>query len=113
MSASGGSDGVILELVVKWGVPALCGLLSGALLAYLRKLRQEQKALRNGTQSLLRADIIRSYEKYLERGYCPIYARDALEREYEAYHGLGGNGTITDLWNMIKALPTEAPEKKK
>ena len=36
---------MIWELFVKWGVPALCGLLSGALLAYLRKLRQEQKAL--------------------------------------------------------------------
>ncbi len=103
---------VIWEAVVKWGIPAVCGLVSAALLAYLRKLRQEQKALRDGTQSLLRADIIRSYEKYLERGYCPIYARDALEREYVAYHGLGGNGTITDLWNKTKLLPTDPPEPK-
>ena len=65
------------------------------------------KQLENGVQSLLRAEIIRSHEKYMDRKYCPVYAREALSRAYEAYHALGGNGTITGLYNQIIALPTD------
>ena len=47
----------------------------------------------------------------MERGYCPIYARDALELVYEAYHKLGGNGTITNLMQRLRDLPTSPEEK--
>ena len=103
---------MIWETVLKWGVTAVCGLLFATLCGVVRKIWADEKALRKGVLGLLRADLIRSYEKYGERGYCPIYARDALEQEYEAYHNLGGNGTITDLWNKTKLLPTDPPETK-
>lgn len=103
---------MIFETVLKYVVTAACGLVFGVLVGFVRKLWVGEKALKKGTQSLLRADIIRSYEKYKEKGYCPIYARDALEQEYEAYHNLGGNGTITDLWERIKELPTEKRDNK-
>ena len=51
------------------------------------------------------------YEKYTERGYCPIYAREPLTRVYEAYHGMGGNGTGTDFYKKTIALPPEPPGK--
>lgn len=103
---------MIFETVLKYAITAVCGLVFATLCASVRKLRASQKALKNGTQSLLRADIIRAYDKYVEKGYCPIYARDALEQEYNAYHDLGGNGTITDLWERIKDLPTEKRGKE-
>ena len=31
-------------------------------------------------------------KKYMGKGYCPVYAREALNRIYESYHALGGNG---------------------
>lgn len=65
------------------------------------------KQLENGVQSLLRAEIIRSHEKYMDKGYCPVYARDALRIIYDSYHALGGNGTMTELYNQIMALPTD------
>ena len=68
------------------------------------------KQLESGLQSLLRAEIIRSHEKYMDRGYCPVYAREALTRAYESYHALGGNGTITGLYNQIMALRTDDKE---
>lgn len=83
-----------------------------ASIVYFKTLRKKNKALQNGLQSLLRSDIIRKHEKYTEQNFCPIYAKDALRREYEAYHDLGGNGVITDLYNDILALP-EAPQNKK
>lgn len=71
----------------------------------------KSKAMQSGLQSLLRAEIIRQHEKYTDRGYCPIYAKDALRREYESYHLLGGNGVITDLYNDLIALPETPPHE--
>lgn len=68
-----------------------------------RNERTEQ--LEAGVQCLLRAEIIRSHEKYTERGKCPIYAREALAKAYKAYHALGGNDVATDLYNEIMELP--------
>lgn len=98
---------MIFDTVVKYIVTACCALVIGILSGAVKKMWSEQKALKKGTQSLLRADIIRSYEKYMEKGYCPIYARDALAQEYEAYHGLGQNGTVSGLFERVMELPTE------
>lgn len=101
---------MVKETIIKYIATTLCSLLLGILVAVVKKLWSNEKALRKGTQSLLRADIIRCYEKYSERGFCPIYARDALELEYTAYHNLGANGTITQLMDRLRALPTEVPK---
>lgn len=69
--------------------------------------KRRTKQIESGLQSLLRAEIIRSHEKYMDKGYCPVYAREALGRIYESYHGLGGNGTMTELYNQVIALPTD------
>ena len=42
----------------------------------------------------------------LERGEIPIYAQENVQAMYEAYHELGGNGTVTKLVREIMALPT-------
>lgn len=65
-------------------------------------------ASRQGIRALLRADIIRLYNKYHDTlGYCPIYVKDALEDEYKQYHALKGNGVGTKLYDAIMSLPTE------
>ena len=73
------------------------------------ELRQNDrtKQIESGLQSLLRAEIIRSHEKYTDKGYCPVYAREALTRIYESYHALGGNGTMTELYRQVMALKTD------
>ena len=63
-----------------------------------------------GLQSLLRLEIIRSHEKYIDKGYCPIYAKESLTRAYKIYHHLGGNDVATDLYNEIMELPLETKE---
>ncbi len=70
-------------------------------------------ATRKGIRALLRADLIRLYNKYHdELGYCPIYVKQSLEDEYQQYHALKGNGVGTNLYNALMALPTEPQEKK-
>lgn len=84
--------------------------ISGAIKGRRKKLSGEEIAMRNGLQSLLRAEIIRSYEKYTDKGYCPIYAKEALKIEYSAYHQLGGNDVATELYRKTLKLQTEPPE---
>lgn len=73
---------------------------------------KEEKALTDGVVCLLRAEIIRSYEKYSERGYCPLYAKQALTVAYKSYHDLGGNDVATDLYEKIMDLPENPPKKE-
>lgn len=70
-------------------------------------------AIRNGTRAMLRADLIRLYNKYHDEwGYCPIYVKQALEDEYKWYHSLKGNGVGTNLYELLMALPTEPPHER-
>ena len=70
-------------------------------------------AMRKGIRAMLRADIIRLYNKYHdELKYCPIYVKQALEDEYKQYHALKGNGVGTNLYEALMALPTEPQEEK-
>lgn len=74
-----------------------------------KKAIKREKALQEGMQSLLRDKLIEFHDKYTERGYCPIYVKESVQKSYESYHELGGNGVITTLYNELMRLP----EKKK
>lgn len=70
-------------------------------------------AMRKGIRALLRADLIRLYNKYHDGlGYCPIYVKESLEDEYKQYHTLKGNGVGTNMYEALMSLPTEPPRKK-
>lgn len=64
-----------------------------------------EKHIEDGVQCLLRAEIIRSNEKYTARRYCPVYAKESLKRVYNAYHELGGNDVATHLYDELMELP--------
>lgn len=66
-----------------------------------QKHSEEEAAVSEGLQCLLRAEIIRSYEKYWEKGFCPLYAKESITRAYNSYHALGGNDVATDLYDKI------------
>lgn len=70
-------------------------------------------AMRKGIRALLRADLIRLYNKYHDDlEYCPLYVKESLEDEYRQYHTLKGNGVGTNMYEALMALPTEPPHKK-
>ena len=71
----------------------------------------EEKNIEDGLQCLLRAEIIRSHDKYIARGYCPVYAKESLRRAYTAYHNLGGNDIATALYNECLDLPEPLKEE--
>ncbi len=68
---------------------------------------QKQKALECGVQALLRDRMLHCYNKYIDAGFAPIYAKENYENMYQQYHELGGNGVMTHLHEEFMALPTE------
>lgn len=93
----------IIEIVLSTVIPSL---ITG-LCVYVKGVKKNNNALKEGMLSLLRAEIIRQHDKWTAQDYCPIYAKDALSKAYNAYHQLGGNGTMTQIYKEIMALETE------
>lgn len=89
---------------IEWLFTAVLGIL-GYLVKMLRdqllEERQKNEAIAEGVQSLLRESIVTNYNRYSERGYMPIYAKESLKRVYSAYHDLGGNDVATELYNKM------------
>ena len=67
------------------------------------------RALSLGVQALLRAQMINDYNRYLEKGYAPIYAKQNFENCWLQYDRLGKNGVMQDIHNKFLQLPTEPP----
>ena len=100
---------MLIETIIKWAVPFVCGGVLTWAVTYIKLRKKRDSALESGVQCLLRAEIIRNHDKYIDKGYCPIYAKEALKRAYAAYHVLHGNDIATGLYNEVMALPTEPP----
>lgn len=98
---------------VSWLFAAALALLTYAWKMVWGRLKQEQvqnAAISEGVQSLLRESIVTNYNRYSEKGYCPIYAKESIKKVYHAYHDLGGNDVATDLYKKLLNLPTETKE---
>lgn len=106
---------VVLEFLQAHWLEWVCGLISFSLAGLYKSFRTQQKkndAIAEGVQSLLRENIVHNYNKYQDKEYCPIYAKESIKRVYEAYHNLGGNDVATKLYNTLLAMPEE-PEKER
>ena len=92
---------VIIDKIISWVVPFAFGTGISVFTLWFVFF----KAFRNGLQCLLRAEIVRQNEKWVKAGYCPVYAKEALAREYKAYHALKGNDVATGLYEEVMELP--------
>ena len=88
----------IYQVISIIGVPSI--------LTIVGMIYQREKSLRKGLQALLRAQMISDYNKFMEKGYMPIYAKQSFENCYKQYHNLGANGVIDKLYEEAMALPT-------
>ena len=87
-----------------FSIPAL--MLAGG-----KYLLNQIKGVRMGVKALLRAQMISDYNKWSERQYAPIYAKQNFENLWEQYHAIKGpNGVMDDLHVRFMALPTEKKE---
>lgn len=96
----------IMEYWVEFAFTAIIAILSGV----VRYMYTSFRAMKLGMQAILRNDIIDVYNKCVSReprAYIKLYEISNVEAMYTQYHSLGGNGTITALYEDLLALPTE------
>ena len=93
------------------GIPSLLAAIFKVIFSSLKKSRAEIESVKLGVQALLRAQLVSEYNKWEDRGWAPIYARQNFENCWEQYHNLGRNGVMDDLHLRFLALPTEPPTK--
>lgn len=92
------------------GVPVLITAVFKYLHSLVKRNADDTAAVKAGLQALLRSEMIKDYNKWSERGYAPIYARENFENCWTQYHSLGVNGVIDDLHTKFLDLPTNPPE---
>ena len=73
--------------------------------AQLREEHDRNEAIAAGVQSLLRESIVNGYNRYSDKGFCPIYAKESMKRVYASYHDLGGNDVATELYQKLLKMP--------
>jgi hypothetical protein len=77
----------------------------------IKKNTEDNRAIKLGVQAMLRSQMIDDYNKWSERGYAPIYARENFENCWKNYHGLGANGVMDNIHEKFFELPTEPIER--
>ena len=87
-------------IIQDWAERAF-GLLGTAVIA----VAITYKALLDGVLAILHDRIYQACQHYLAQGYVDMAGLKNVEYLYRSYHALGGNGTGTELYNRVKALP--------
>lgn len=79
--------------------------------ASIKNLRKEGEAQKLGIQALLRAQMISEYNKWSDRRFAPIWARDNFQNMWKQYEALGENGVMNDIYDKFLKLPTEKKDE--
>ena len=96
---------MLWEIALRWLVPFALGGAVSAVCAWGKGRSRRDRAICDGLECLLRAEIISCYERYAGAGVCPVYVKESLKRAYRAYHELGGNDVATSLYEKTMRLP--------
>lgn len=80
--------------------------------SFLLLMIKQYIGLKNGMKALLKNEIIRVYDIYINQGYCPSYIKENIKEIYENYHVLKGNGMASSMVNDIYKLSNEPRENK-
>lgn len=99
----------LLRMIVGWIVPTVCAALVGWAVGFVKRVKQDRVAedvTQKAVCALLRNHLYELHDKYTDKGFYPIHARENVQSLYTAYTSLGGNGTVPALVKELDQLPT-------
>jgi len=97
----------MMEFVIKYWIEVVFGLaIAGLSFCYkkLAKRYKEQEDIREGLVAILHDRLCQSCLYFIGKEEINLTELKNIERMYEAYHNLGGNGTGTELYERVKEL---------
>lgn len=71
------------------------------------KADEESELVKSALRALLRSELMRTHHQAVNDGYASTVDKEVMERTYQSYHQLGGNGIATNLHDEMMALPTK------
>lgn len=87
-------------------VVALLGVMLSNRRVEKEKAEKESELVKSALRALLRSELMRTHHQAVRDGYATTVDKEVMERTYQSYHSLGGNGIATNLYNEMMALPT-------
>ena len=76
----------------------------------VKKLEGLQEAQNTALRELLGKELDKEHARLVAQRYASPAEKAAFERLYKAYHGLGGNGTRTALYEDVLAMNSYPPK---
>ena len=87
-------------------IVALLGVILSNKRVEKQKADEENELVRSALRALLRSELMRTHHQAVRDGHASTVDKEVMERTYQSYHRLGGNGIATNLHNEMMALPT-------
>lgn len=87
-------------------VVAVVGITLSSRRAEKEKADEESELVKSALRALLRSELMRTHHHAVRDGYASTVDKEVMERTYQSYHRLGGNGIATNLHDEMMALPT-------
>ena len=87
-------------------VVALLGVMLSNRRAEKKKADEENELFKSALRALLRSELMRTHHQAVREGHASTLDKEVMERTYQSYHRLGGNGIATNLHDEMMALPT-------
>ena len=87
-------------------VVALLGVMLSNRRVEKEKADEESELVKSALRALLRSELMRTHHQAVRDGYATTVDKEIMERTYQSYHSLGGNGIATNLHDEMMALPT-------
>ena len=70
-----------------------------------KRVEQMREANNKGTQALLRDRLLQGFHFFYRRGMVTYGEASSYANMYEAYHALGKNGVMDDIYKNFKTIP--------
>ena len=87
-------------------VVALLGVMLSNRRVEKKKADEENELVKSALRALLRSELMRTHHQAVRDGHASTLDKEVMERTYQSYHSLGGNGIATNLDDEMMALPT-------
>ena len=87
-------------------VVALLGIMLSNRRVEKEKADEEKELFKLALRALLRSELMRTHHQAVRDGHASTLDKEVMERTYQSYHSLGGNGIATNLHDEMMALPT-------
>ena len=88
---------IVLQSIL---IPLIAGMMNRH-----KRLKKDMEIEKKGIQAILRNELLQLSYKYLDAGELNYSDKLNYENMYNAYHNLGKNGVMTELYNKVMTLP--------